>query len=249
MRSKTYSAYLGELSYFKNKPTELDEIEIRALKHGINLNIIFAYNCLVQYPTNTIICKAVAIKLLSIGCCVDTIIEKYKPIYVWSTRLDYDVYLKLFNDFQFMRYPVGISSAFYHFNDMYFNHGFEPDFDLFLASSVSANTDIYSDQLEKAKKLGYFYIHLDKVNESIYDIPKTIDVEKAISLLPNKECKFDPHTFCLTITNNNDEDLVEDDSLFTLSGTEIDVRRFENFVITSLLSHDDILEKLESLEI
>lgn len=97
--------------------------------------------------------------------------------------------------------------------------------ELFKSAALTCNEEVYNDQLEKAKKLGYFYIYLDMENEIVLEKPNKIDYKNI-----NVELSFDISIYDFLkvdfITNN--VNLPEFDSK-RLEIFKEDYEEYENF--------------------
>lgn len=107
--------------------------------------------------------------------------KPYKPFYLWIKPVpNSNTFKHLLDNYNHLKCNVGKALIMYadddnEFNKIYFEYDFEPELELFRSAALSCNEEIYNDQLQKAKKLGYFYIYLDMENEVILEEPKKID--------------------------------------------------------------------------
>ena len=236
INTKYYAAYIGDLAMYTSYNIDfynLDDSEIKCIKHGILVNTEFACFIRKEYLGRD---KYKFIKQwVSRILCFDQIKEPemrvFKPFYLWITPVPKsNTFKSLLNNYSHLKYNVGKALIMYaddynKFNKIYFEYDFEPELELFKSAALTCNEEVYNDQLEKAKKLGYFYIYLDMENEIVLEKPNKIDYKNI-----NVELSFDISIYDFLkvdfITNN--VNLPEFDSK-RLEIFKEDYEEYENF--------------------
>jgi hypothetical protein len=236
INTKYYAAYIGDLAMYTSYNIDfynLDDSEIKCIKHGILVNTEFACFIRKEYLGRD---KYNFIKhWVSRIICFDQIKEPemrvFKPFYLWITPVPKsNTFKSLLNNYSHLKYNVGKALIMYaddynKFNKIYFEYDFEPELELFKSAALTCNEEVYNDQLEKAKKLGYFYIYLDMENEIVLEKPNKIDYKNI-----NVELSFDISIYDFLkvdfITNN--VNLPEFDSK-RLEIFKEDYEEYENF--------------------
>lgn len=182
-----YLAYTGNTTFYDRFDGDLtSEHRIKCIINGCLINIMFSIRTIKEFPEEIKICQAAVSKFLTCGYVNDYLIEKYPPFYLWHKRFcDYDIYKMLMEKHPKLNYTVAKAAIMQRYNDLYFSFDFQPEEELIMTASLTENTEIYEDQINKAKKLGYCYSYLDYDNYCIKEEP-------GIEEIPDIEPKFNP---------------------------------------------------------
>lgn len=187
INTKYYAAYIGDLAIYTSYNIDfynLDNLEIKCIKHGILVNTEFACFIRKEYLGRDkydflrhFVSRIISFDLIK----KEPEMKVFKPFYLWITPVPNSKTFKLLLDnYSHLKYNVGKALIMYadnynDFNKLYFEYDFDPELELFKSAALTCNEEVYNDQLKKAKKLEYFYIYLDMENEIVLDTPSKID--------------------------------------------------------------------------